>query len=261
MSMHFLTFVFHFITYWPLLWKNYLQIIKLLVFPSRTFRKQLTSCCITLSCPQIYIPYLLFCVSSHIGHPCEEIAIKLSDNQDFLQEPLGSSWEAVAACFNANENALVTFRFAFHYISATPVEKLSSNCQTTRISFKSLQEEVDELLQHASIPTSMHFSLFVLHFITYRVLQQRNCLQIVRQSELPSRAFRKQLTSCCSMLPCTQEWISHLLFWTSLHIGNSCWEIIFKLSNNQDFLQEPSGSSWQAFAACFHTHESAFLTF
>ena len=77
-------FILHFITYRQLLLRNCHQIFRKPGFPLRALRKQLTSCCITLSCPQIYIPYLLFCVSSHIGHPCEEIAIKLSDNQDFL---------------------------------------------------------------------------------------------------------------------------------------------------------------------------------
>ena len=109
MSMHFLTFVFNFITYWPLLWKNYLQIIKLLVFPSRTFRKQLASCCSKLPGPKICIPNLLICISLLNSHSDKEITFKLSDNQDFLQEPAGSSWQTVAACFHAHRSAFLSF--------------------------------------------------------------------------------------------------------------------------------------------------------
>ena len=202
----------------------------------------------------------MYCISSHIGHSCREITFKLSKNRDFLQEPSRSSWQAVAACFHAHENAChLSFCISLHIDNSCweIVFKLSDNQDFLQEPWGSSWRAVAERF-HAHEHT---FLTFVLHFITYRPLLWRNCLQIVRQSGFSSRAFRKQLRSCCSMLLCPWECISHLSCCISLHIGNFCWEIVFKLSDNHDFLQEPSGSSWRAVAACFHAHEYAFLTF
>ena len=78
--------------------------------------------------------------------------------------------------------------------------------------------------------TNVHSSPFVLHLINFRSLLCRNYLQIVRQSWFPSRAFKKQLTSHCRMLPCIQMCIPHLLFCISSRFGHFCGEITFKLS-------------------------------
>ena len=192
--------------------------------------------------------------------PTIKIFFKLSDNQDLLQVPSRSSWRVVAASSHTHEYTFLTLYFAFHHISVNPVEKFPLICQTIKISFKFFQEAVDELLQHASTPISMHISPFVFHFITYWPFLWKNYLQIVRQLGFPSRTFRKQLTSCCSMLSGPQICIPNFCICILLLIDHSYLEITFKLSDNQDFLQEPSGSSWQAVAACFHAHRFAFLS-
>ena len=108
------------------------------------------------------------------------------------------------------------------------------------------------------------FLTFFMHFITYLwilSLLWKKYLQIVWLSGFLSGAFGKHLTSHCSMLPCPWICIPHFFFYISSLIGHCCVDITFKLSENRDFLQVPSGSNWRAIAACFHTHENAFLTF
>ena len=141
------------------------------------------------------------------------------------------------------------------------IVKSSSNYQTIGISFKFLQEAIDEPLQNASMHTNVHSSPFVLHFIVFWSLLWRYYLQIVRQSGFPSSASKKQLTSHCRMLACLQMCIPHLFFCISSLFGHFCEEITFKLLGNQDFLQAPSRSSWRAIAECFHAYKCAFLTF
>ena len=74
----------------------------------------------------------------------------------------------------------------------------------------SLQEAVNKLLQHASMPMNNQSSSFLMYFITNCSVLRGIYLQIVRQSRFTSRAFRKQLTSCCSTLQCPRTYVPHL---------------------------------------------------
>ena len=136
-------------------------------------------------------------------------------------------------------------------------KKLPSNCQIIRISFKGLQEAVDELMK-APKSTYMYSSPIFGNFYSYWSLLWKNYLLTVWQSLFPSRAFKKQLTSRCG-LPHPQLCTSHIFWGISLGVGHFCGKITFKLSDNHDFLQEPSRSSWRA-AAASHAHNYVFLT-
>ena len=83
----------------------------------------------------------------------------------------------------------------------------------------------------------------IQHFWSSKLLNFDNDTLSDEQSRIPTSAFRKQLTKCCSMLKCAST-INHLLQYVISTLLNYFWPITYALIfQNKEFLQAPSGSS------------------
>ena len=70
------------------------------------------------------------------------------------------------------------------------------------------------------------------------------------QSRIPTSAFRKQLTKCCSTLKCVST-INLLLQYVISSLLDYFWQIIYTVSvQNRKFLQAPPGTSRKQLTSC-----------
>ena len=83
----------------------------------------------------------------------------------------------------------------------------------------------------------------IQHFWSTKLLNMDNDTLSDEQSRIPTSAFRKQLTKCCSTLKCAST-IKLLLQYVISSLLDCFWPIIYTLSvQNKEFLQAPPGSS------------------
>ena len=90
----------------------------------------------------------------------------------------------------------------------------------------------------------------IQHFWSSKLLNIDNDTLSDEQSRIPTSAFRKQLTKCCSTLKCAST-IKLLLQYVISSLLDYFWPIIYALSvQNKEFLQAPPGTSGKQLTSC-----------
>ena len=90
----------------------------------------------------------------------------------------------------------------------------------------------------------------IQHFWSSKLLNIDNDTLSDQQSRIPTSAFRKKLTKCCSTLICAST-INLLLQCVISSLLDYFWPMIYALSvQNKEFLQVPPGASRKQLTSC-----------